>query len=186
MSADIVADFCVTGFGQFCGVPENPTTSLMRDLPSFLAADLAAHRICLSSCTVLETSRHCIPTLLALQHSSNTSAASSASASASSVAATTETAAAPPAHRTIFLHLGVASSSQQFALEDRAYNDADFRVPDESGWQPRCEPIDGTIADTAFHHRTRFDLARLCDSLRAKQHAVRVSHSAGRFICNYV
>ena len=173
MSSDIVADFCVTGFGQFCGVPENPTTSLMRDLPSFLAADLAAHRIRLSSCTVLETSRHCIPTLLALKHSSNNSNAPSASASA-------------PAHRTIFLHLGVASSSQQFALEDRAYNDADFRVPDESGWQPRCEPIDGTIADTAFHHRTRFDLARLCDSLRAKQHAVRVSHSAGRFICNYV
>ena len=177
-AAEIVADFCLTGFGQFCGVPENPTTSLMRDLPAFLASDLAAHRIRLSSCTVLETSRNCIPTLLALQHSG------SASAPASS--ATTETAAALPAHRTIFLHLGVASSSTEFALEDRAYNDADFRVPDESGWQPRCQPIDCAVGDTAFHHRTRFDLARLCDSLRGKQHAVRVSQSAGRFICNFV
>ena len=34
------------------------------------------------------------------------------------------------------VHLGVNSAAESFALEQRAYNEADFRCRDEAGWQP--------------------------------------------------
>ena len=160
MSEDFKLDVCLTGFGAFCGVPENPTTILMRELPAYLAVALDDPAIRITSFTVLETSRDCIPTLLALQHSSS-------------------------ATRRVYLHLGVAARNATFALEDRAYNDASFRVPDESGWQPQSVCI-GDQNGLTFHHRTRFDLEHVCGALQARGHEACVSQSAGRFICNFV
>ena len=96
-------DLCLTGFGKFCGVPENPTTALIAELPAFLAADdfMRAH-VHFSSFTVLETSRECVPALLALRHTSE-------------------------APRKVCLHLGVAATRTRFSLEDRAFNEVRLR-----------------------------------------------------------
>ncbi len=106
---------------------------------------------------------------------------------------------------TILLHLGVDSNSTQFKLEQCAYNDATFRVPDERGYQPHCECIalvdnnenscSGMEASSSDSHRhpswgkclqTTIDLQSLCDLLRARTHEnVTISTDPGRFVCNY-
>ncbi len=102
--------------------PDNPTTELIKALPNYLAvelADLPPTTLRVASCTVLETSKNCVPTVAALH-------------------------ATPPAGgdaTQVFIHFGVAARSKHIRLEDRAFNIANFRVPDESGWQPCNEPI---------------------------------------------
>jgi pyroglutamyl-peptidase len=105
---------------------------------------------------------------------------------------------------TVLLHLGVDYNSSQFKLEQCAYNDATFRVPDERGYQPHCECIilDGNIenkcsevdASSSAHRypswgkclRTTLDLQSLRDELQqcTNEH-VTISTDPGRFVCNY-
>ena len=111
----------------------------------------------------------------------------------------------PSSATTILLHLGVDSNSTQFKLEQCAYNDATFRVPDERGYQPHCECItlvdnidnscSGMESSSSDSHRhpswgkslqTTIDLQSLCDELRTCTHEnVTISTDPGRFVCNY-
>ena len=119
-------DFHVTGFGRFCGVDDNPTTHLMRNLPEYLMRHPLPPGAVVHSCTVLDTAHHCIPTVTSL-HTGTRPAA--------------DAPGHPPAARRVVIHFGVASSATCIRLEDRAFNEADFRVPDEAGWQPKTTPI---------------------------------------------
>lgn len=105
---------------------------------------------------------------------------------------------------TVLLHLGVDYNSSQFKLEQCAYNDATFRVPDERGYQPHCECIilddnienecsEAEASSSAHRHpswgkclRTTLDLQSLRDELQqcTNEH-VTISTDPGRFVCNY-
>ena len=108
---------------------------------------------------------------------------------------------------TVLLHLGVDYNATQFKLEQCAYNDATFRVPDERGYQPHCECILLSVDDNEnsgsrmeassssgdHHHpswgkclRTTIDLLSLCNELhRCTDENVIISTDPGRFVCNY-
>ena len=87
---------------------------------------------------------------------------------------------------TVFLHLGVSNTASCFRLEQCAYNDATFRIPDERGYQPRNKIIAENVAyqhslstdlDTAH---LKLQLNRTCPNL-----PVEISTNPGRFVCNY-
>ena len=107
---------------------------------------------------------------------------------------------------TVLLHLGVDYNATQFKLEQCAYNDATFRVPDERGYQPHCEcillPVDDNEnssshmeASSSGDHRdpswgeclrTTIDLLSLCNELyQCTDENVIISTDPGRFVCNY-
>ena len=76
-------------------------------------------------------------------------------------------------------------SRPMFQLEENAFNEANFRIPDVNGWKPNHEPIN---TDKVLAHRLSTDLnvRRIKDSLFQKGYDVCVSSDAGRFLCNYI
>jgi pyrrolidone-carboxylate peptidase/L-amino acid N-acyltransferase YncA len=151
--------FVLTGFGPFHGVASNPTTELMRNLPEYLLRDPG---ISLKSCTVLETSA--IGSLSQLHSLESTSSV-----------------------QDVFVHFGVDSCSDGFRLEQSAYNEATFSVPDERGFAPQEQRI--ADCDDALH--TNLDLNRLqqrlcerCEGWRAS--CLGISTDPGRFVCNWL
>ncbi|MCO5557345.1 hypothetical protein L7F22_010908 [Adiantum nelumboides] len=87
---------------------------------------------------------------------------------------------------TYFVHIGVNSGANKFAIERRAVNEATFRCPDELGWQPQRLPIISEDGGISHVRETAFPVAELVDSLAKKGFNVAVSEDAGRFVCNYV
>jgi pyroglutamyl-peptidase len=100
--------FVVTGFGRFQGVDKNPTTELV---PA-LVERLKSQGIEVVDSAVLEVSA--IEALRFFRKHEQS-----------------------PNKATVFLHLGVASNRSVLSLERCAFNDADFRCPDERGWTPK-------------------------------------------------
>ena len=80
----------------------------------------------------------------------------------------------------VVLHLGVNCSGTQFQLEQCAYNEANFSIPDEKGFQPRNEKVidfcDPTLTTSLNVDKIQMDLG--LDSFV-------VSTDPGRFVCNY-
>ncbi|GAB9476199.1 hypothetical protein Gpo141_00013268 [Globisporangium polare] len=83
----------------------------------------------------------------------------------------------------IFLHLGVAAKTAQFALETFGYNLADFRIPDERGWVASKEII---ATDEGEALKTVLPLEDLRATLEKEHPKTRISTDPGRYICNYV
>jgi pyroglutamyl-peptidase len=123
--------FIVTGFGPFQDAKVNPTMILAHKLVEYLKAKEAAkpsHLPCgvpLSSMTqtlVIETSANAVQQemdalndQIAKQGQDN--------------------------KVVVLLHLGVNYRGTIFQVESCAYNEADFRIPDERGYQPRNKAI---------------------------------------------
>ena len=74
-----------------------------------------------------------------------------------------------------------------FQLEQNAFNEANFRIPDEDGWTPKKEPIH-PFHPKGICHRLSTDLntKRVKDHLVEKGYEVCLSGDAGRFLCNYI
>ena len=71
-------------------------------------------------------------------------------------------------------------------LEQCAYNDATFRVPDNNGYQPQKMCILGDSSTFGQCLRTTLDLDEICTQLQQQgQCACCVSQDPGRFVCNY-
>ncbi|KYQ94206.1 hypothetical protein DLAC_04500 [Tieghemostelium lacteum] len=83
----------------------------------------------------------------------------------------------------ILLHLGVASQSQNIALERFGWNKANFRTPDERGWSPVDQDIQPN--EKRVNIETKLPLKTFVDNL-SKRHKVFESEDPGRFICNYL
>jgi len=92
----------------------------------------------------------------------------------------------------VLLHLGVNYRGKHFQLEQCAFNDATFRVPDERGYQPHRECIlESNSNSTALSREwgkcfnTTLDLLNLCHELQKCNEVVCISNDPGRFVCNY-
>lgn len=84
---------------------------------------------------------------------------------------------------TIMLHLGVNIGSRQFLLEQCAYNDATFRVPDELGYQPTNTKVDDSD-EYALQRQTTLPLEQIiCAS--SLPPPCQLSSDPGRYVCNY-
>ena len=68
----------------------------------------------------------------------------------------------------------------------RARTEADFRIPDQRGFQPRRAPIVEGVADCALRFRSALPLADLCRLLADRGFPVALSDDAGRFVCNWI
>lgn len=154
--------FVVTGFGPFQGVRSNPTTQICHKLDGHLRkhgrADLADAIV---SRQVMETAAAVVRGSLDL------------------VARMEDDTV-----KTVYLHLGVNARGNLFHVEECAYNDATFRVPDRDGYRPTKECI---VEDQEWGHclKTELDVEALVDTLNATETRAIVSTDPGRFVCNY-
>ncbi len=83
---------------------------------------------------------------------------------------------------TFVVHLGVDEKCQQIKLENRAFNEAKFRIPDQSGWKPDGIPINGA-EKCSYFRETKLPIGNLAAALQ--KYNVLVSKDAGRYVCNY-
>ena len=155
--------FLVTGFGPFHNARENPTTIIANRLVEYLkskeeeAATLASRTRTLIIQTSAQAARSALDEIV--QPSSNTTTT------------------------IVYLHLGVNYKGTKFQLEQCAYNDASFRIPDEQGYQPRgvCIVKDVSLGSSL---ETNLNLENICTLLDSMA-PVTVSTDPGRFVCNY-
>ncbi|GMH01591.1 hypothetical protein Nepgr_003430 [Nepenthes gracilis] len=159
----------VTGFKKFQGVPKNPTEIIVSKLKDYVSRIGLPAGVTLGSCTVLEAAGD--GALVALRKILEASVSNLDISSNESV---------------VWLHLGVNSRAQRFAIELQAVNEATFRYPDELGWQPQRLPVvheDGGISRT---RQTCCSVEALLRFLKKRGYDVMLSKDAGRFVCNYV
>ena len=84
----------------------------------------------------------------------------------------------------LHLHFGVGPN-KVYHLETAAYNNKDFRIPDNAGYQPRNEKIAADM-DLESPLKTQLNLEEM------KQLAVKAGHESilstdpGRYLCNYI
>lgn len=87
----------------------------------------------------------------------------------------------------LFVHLGVNYRGTGFQLEQCAYNNASFRVPDNEGYQPTDKEIVSTI-QLESRCDTNLDVPMLtkymCDVYPDIE--TTLSIDPGRFVCNYL
>lgn len=82
------------------------------------------------------------------------------------------------------LHLGV-SPGFNYTLEKCGYNNKDFCIPDNLGYQPQNETICQTkeLDEQIF---TKLDLGDISFKLSQAGHDVVISSDPGRYLCNYI
>ena len=86
----------------------------------------------------------------------------------------------------VMLHLGVNYRGKKMQLEQCAYNEATFRVPDNNGYQPQQKCILGNSSTFGQCLRTTLDLHEICSELQLQgESSCCVSQDPGRFVCNY-
>ncbi|KAG7356394.1 pyrrolidone-carboxylate peptidase [Nitzschia inconspicua] len=178
-ASNSVPRIIVTGFGPFGGVTDNPTTVIVRKLRSFLEqADKFAHLATLvEDCIILETS---------VQDVNQTCDRLEAQFSKNSGEGEKDE---EQTRRTtiILLHLGVDEGTSIFKVESCAYNEANFRIPDQQGRQPRNVSI---FEEEEYQSclRTSLDVQNLAQCMkRCFPHiGTMISTDPGRYVCNYV
>ena len=86
----------------------------------------------------------------------------------------------------LWVHLGVATEMRDKAivLETTAANEATFRRPDISGWQPTDARVDAAFGG---HHalRTALELERVARAMCAAGLPAVTGADAGRYVCNF-
>lgn len=80
------------------------------------------------------------------------------------------------------LALGV-SGRAEVSVESTAWNEADYRIPDNAGLQPRGEPV---LARRAPVFRTPLDVEALAGRIHTEALPARVSADPGRYVCNWL
>lgn len=147
---------------------------MMKEIKSYLEEHPLPATVTVDTVTVYEVAQEPVShafSALASQHIS-----SSASANGSS-------------RKHLFVHFGVHSQTKTFLLEQVAWNEMDFRVPDQRGFQPKSQPI--CLADGPIDHSKACLLplkeiqAKLC-ALYTEKRMVELSTDPGRFLCNYL
>jgi len=146
----------LTGFGKFDGVPDNPTTHLVKKL-----RDVQSDAFQVVRTDVLEVS------VVGSEAQMNR--------------LEREMSSKEDPRPVLWLHLGVSGKAKQMTLECRAYNEDNFRVPDERGEQRIREKINPK-AELGESLETRLELSRIVSALGSCV----LSTDPGRFLCNRV
>lgn len=82
----------------------------------------------------------------------------------------------------LVLIFGLAGRRRQICVETRARNAVSVLFPDASGFRPQNQAIESGAPDALFGQAP---VSRLLGAMRANTVPVRVSHDAGRYLCNY-
>ena len=173
----------LTGFGPFGGVDKNPSTTLVNTFQEYLqnSPDQWKQHLAtrIEQCLVLETSANSVRQALDELAIQKFNATAPPPPTTTTPTKTTKT--------TIMLHLGVNYRGTGFQLEQCAYNDATFRIPDQQGYQPQNIAVVpdskvGTRFDTTLNVQSLVDKM----SLKYPQIETKLSTDPGRFLCNYL
>lgn len=170
----------ITGFGAFANVTDNPTQQIIRELQVSLPAITVTNETTGNSLSfeivyyTLEVSVEFCESFI------------------------TEIKSAYTDKELYFIHLGVDCNGQHIKLEQCAYNNKTFRVPDFRGYQPEQEAIESA---TEFNQpkQTSWDVTSVLATIHAKianNHTannyllkpsfINISQDPGRYLCNYI
>jgi pyroglutamyl-peptidase len=170
--------FIVTGFGPFGTVKENPTTVIVKHLPSYLAKKSTS-----MDATVQRTNQELsklIEDFIILETSAE---------DVCRVMEHLQLRFAKQQFQTcrVLLHLGVDEKSRCFKLESCAYNEATFRIPDQRGYAPKRKAIFPEETFAACF-QTTLDLTILVQTMTQRFPNIKtvISKDPGRYVCNYV
>jgi pyroglutamyl-peptidase len=161
----------ITGFGPFNGVEKNPTQEVVEQLreewtairDDTTNADISIHY------DVVEVSVEGCDAVL------------------------TDIANKFPGAELTLVHLGVDARSTHIKLEEVAYNNMTFRVPDQRNYQPQGKPIQQSLAyDLPL--QTCWNIPALIRDVtlqpdtegHEERHEINPSTDPGRFLCNYI
>ena len=204
---DALPHFIVTGFGPFRGVANNPTTTIVEELPSFLISEEARRSVGLRSCTPKELASNVTTHIFETSaedvrrwqddwfdrlsqeveriHPPKTSTCAGNNGG-NETGAGTDAAATLCGNRrnVVLIHLGVHYKAECFHLESSAYNEASFRVPDERGHQPKDECVlptgDGGCARRGEKLSTTLKVPPLVKGMVSRGHPSKLSGDPGR------
>ncbi len=158
----------VTGFGPFQHVRKNPTQTIVRDvIQKTKEGNVLVEGGQVVTCAVLDVDANnattCVEELVqrAIQCVKGTN------------------------YVPVMVHFGVDTTREHIHVEKRAYNEADFRCPDNRGWQPIRQAIDDAFGDLHQYISTTLPVEQLVQTCRKKGYQVHASEDAGRFVCNW-
>jgi len=160
---DVVFNF--TGFGPFLNVTNNPTMELVESLKEWKKnSEFSSH---IGDVRWLDVSADAVNEYI----EKIIKEIEEAEKNTSSV-------------KQVLVHLGVYAGSSTINLEKHAYNCADFRGPDNKGYQPREEKISKKYP-LEHYFRTFYPVEEIHKRL-ANKHKVKISDDPGRYVCNYI
>ena len=147
----------ITGFGAFGGLPDNPSSTLVNTIISNTTIEGYMNegpnnKFQIVQHAILDTSVEGAKELQKLQKL--------------------------PA--SFHLHLGVHGGAKQIHVESQAFNNDDFRIPDNKGIQLKNHTIAPECPEI---YQTSIDVCKLVESLGE---GYCVSNDPGRFLCNHV
>ena len=172
--SDTQITFFVTGFGPFGGFEENPTSTIIQSLKEEQTA---------------QNPRLCNVDMLEVVRVAASSATEEVNRIIEHVKSSAHNNPSPGQNKhAIIIHFGVnhmKGQKKMFQLEQNAFNQANFRIPDEDGFKPQNEEISES---QPLRHRLSTDLnaLRIKNHLAKKGFEVGLSDDAGRFVCNYI
>lgn len=83
----------------------------------------------------------------------------------------------------VLILLGEAAGSNSVRLETTAWNELDFKIPDNAGRQPTARAI---LPGSPASLSATLPMGEFHTLLAANGHAVSLSHDPGRYLCNQV
>lgn len=165
----VVKKVIVTGFGSFSGVENNPTTLLISELELINAYKDEKYSFQVLEVSV-ESCDHYLQQLL------------------TKLDEELKTLSLEEIIDVCCIHLGVDSNATKIKLEQCAYNNMNFRVPDQREFQPSMTPI---LSPLPVDHCFRtYELEPVLSELRERNpvagDTVTLSTDPGRYLCNYI
>ncbi|KAN0049075.1 hypothetical protein ACTA71_004089 [Dictyostelium dimigraforme] len=153
----------LSGFGQFCGVSDNPSSQLMNEIKTYINFPEEL-RFEIIDINVIKVSGNGVKDYL-------------------NQIETNYLKTSKDSDMPILIHFGVSSSEANNRLERFGWNMADFRCDDEDMWKPQNEPIDSQ--DSNDKYETTLPINDLVEEL-SNNYKVTPSIDPGRFVCNYL
>jgi len=173
-TSDAQITFFVSGFGPFGEFKENPTSAIIQSLKQEQTA---------------QNPKLCNVNLSEVVRVAASTATEEVNKITQHVKSSQQNNPSPGQKKhAVIIHFGVSHMKGQkksFRLEQNAFNEAHFRIPDEDGFRPKHEQISES---RPLCHRLSTDLNALGikDHLEKKGFEVSLSDDAGRFVCNYI
>lgn len=169
-STDFKYELCLhlSGFGEFGGRKDNPTTDLVNAIEDVLASQPVPGMHLASKRVIFVAIEDCDEAMKDIYEQIDRQRADDPKF----------------ARRYMVLNLGVHGGATSIALELQGVNNKNFSIPDMRGNTPMCQPIN---ASEPIDHclKSALPLKLIACALKAKGANVECSTNAGRYICNY-